>query len=156
YDYHDAAGVLVHKYGPHIFHTNSERAVQFLSEFTQWLPYEHRVLGSIDGQYVPIPFNLTSMGLVFGQKEGVRLNKLLIDEFGMEVKVPILKMRESSVQEIRKVADLIYEKVFLHYTTKQWGLRPEELDASVSARVPVFLSRDDRYFQDKFQKMPAL
>ncbi len=156
YDYHDAAGVMVHKYGPHIFHTNSERIVQFLSEFTEWRPYEHRVVGLIDDQFVPIPFNLTSMELVFGQKEGARLNKLLADAFGTEVRVPILKMRESPLREIRKVADFIYEKVFLHYTVKQWDLRPEELDASVSARVPVFLSRDDRYFQDKFQMMPTL
>lgn len=156
YDYHDAAGVMVHKYGPHIFHTNSERVVEFLSEFTEWRPYEHRVVGLIGEQFVPIPFNLTSMELVFGRTEGARLNKLLTDAFGTEVKVPILKMRESSSSEIRRVADIIYEKVFLHYTVKQWGLTPEDLDASVSARVPVFLSRDDRYFQDKFQMMPKL
>jgi UDP-galactopyranose mutase len=156
YDYYDGAGVMVHKYGPHIFHTNSERIVEFLSEFTGWKPYEHRVVGLVDGQFVPIPFNLTSMELVFGQNEGARLNKLLTDEFGTEVKVPILKMRESALSEVRKVADFIYEKVFLHYTIKQWDLRPEELDASVSARVPVFLSRDARYFQDTFQMMPTL
>lgn len=154
YDYYDAAGVLVHKYGPHIFHTNSRKVVDFLSDFTEWTPYEHRVLGLIDGQFVPVPFNLTSMELLFGQKEGQRLNGLLTDTFGIEVKVPILKMRESGSSEIRRIADYIYKKVFLHYTEKQWGLRPEQLDPSVSARVPVLLSRDDRYFQDRFQIMP--
>jgi UDP-galactopyranose mutase len=155
YDYHDAAGVMVHKYGPHIFHTNSDQVIKFLSAFTEWMPYEHRVLGLIDGQFVPIPFNMTSMELLFGKKEGARINKLLIDEFGAEVKVPILKMRQSPANEVRRVADFIYEKVFLHYTVKQWGLLPEQLAPSVSARVPVFLSRDDRYFQDKFQMMPG-
>jgi UDP-galactopyranose mutase len=156
YDCRDEAGVLVQKYGAHIFHTNSAKVVDFLSEFTGWQPYEHRVIALIGGQFVPVPFNLTSMELVFGRQTGRKLNKLLTDEFGMEVKVPVLKMRESVRPEIRKIADFIYEKLFLHYTVKQWGLRPEELDASVAARVPVYLSRDDRYFQDKFQKMPRL
>lgn len=155
YDHLDESGVLIHRYGPHIFHTNAPKVVEYLSRFTQWQPYEHRVRGWIDGQFIPLPFNLTSMELVFGPREGVRLNKLLADEFGLETKVPILKMRESASADVRRVADVIYEKVFLHYTVKQWGVRPEELDASVSGRVPVFLSRDDRYFHDSFQKMPS-
>jgi UDP-galactopyranose mutase len=153
YDHHDEHGVLVHRYGPHIFHTNSPRIVDYLSRFTEWRPYEHRVTGWVDGQFVPLPFNLTSMEMVFGQ-QAPHLNDRLIGEFGAESKVPILKMRESASQETRQIADLVYEKVFLHYTVKQWGVRPEDLDASVSARVPVHLSRDDRYFQDRFQIMP--
>jgi UDP-galactopyranose mutase len=153
YDHHDEHGVLVHRYGPHIFHTNSPRIVEYLSQFAEWRPYEHRVTGWVDGQFVPLPFNLTSMEMVFGQ-QAPHLNECLIGEFGAESKVPILKMRESSSQETRQIADLVYEKVFLHYTVKQWGVRPEDLDASVSARVPVHLSRDDRYFQDRFQIMP--
>lgn len=155
YDGLDDHGVLIHKYGPHIFHTNSQRVAVYLSQFTGWTPYEHRVRGLIDGEWVPLPFNLTSFEILFGQAEGQRLIKLLTDEFGSNVKVPILDMRNSASVDIRRVADRIYEKVFLHYTIKQWGLRPEELDASVSARVPVLLARDDRYFQDSFQFMPT-
>lgn len=154
FDEYDDAGVLVHRYGPHIFHTNSQIVSSYLSQFTQWRPYQHRVVGYVDGRFIPIPFNITSMELTFGRTEGQRLAKLLTDEFGLDTKVPILRMRQSSSADIRKVADIIYEKVFLHYTIKQWGRRPEELDASVSARVPVHLSFDDRYFQDSFQFMP--
>ncbi|MFN0220001.1 MAG: UDP-galactopyranose mutase [Hyphomicrobium sp.] len=155
FDYHDRHGVLIHKYGPHIFHTNSMRIANYLSGFTSWRPYEHRVMGWLNEQFVPLPFNLTSMEILFGNSEGGRLNKLLTDEFGIEVKVPILAMRQSKSPDVRRIADVIYEKVFLHYTKKQWGLTPEELDPAVSARVPVHLSRDDRYFQDSFQKMPS-
>ena len=155
YDHFDDAGVFIHRYGPHIFHTNAARVVEYLSQFTAWRPYEHRVRAWVDGQFVPVPFNFKSMEMVFGKQEGARLKKLLVDEFGLEVKVPILKMRQSQSADVRRVADVIYEKIFLHYTIKQWGLLPEELDASVSARVPVHLSHDDRYFQDSFQHMPA-
>ena len=155
HDYLDAHGVLVHRYGPHIFHTNAPRVVEYLSQFTTWRPYEHRTLAWVDDRLVPMPFNFTSTEIAFGRTEGARLNKLLADEYGTEVKVPILKMAASPNRQIRAVADRIYEKVFLHYTTKQWGLAPSELDPSVSARVPVHLSRDDRYFQDAFQKMPT-
>lgn len=155
YDPSDSHGVIVHKYGPHIFHTNAPQVAQYLSRFTTWRPYEHRVRGLVDDRWVPLPFNMTSFEDVFGVADGQRLIKLLADEFGVEVKVPILKMRESASRDIRLIADLIYDKVFLHYTVKQWGLTPEQLDASVSARVPVYVSRDDRYFQDAFQFMPA-
>ena len=155
HDYLDAHGILVHRYGPHIFHTNAPRVVEYLSQFTSWRPYEQRTLAWVDHRFVPVPFNFTSMEIIFGRSEGARLNKLLADEYGTEVKVPILKMIASPDQQIRAVAGQIYEKIFLHYTTKQWGLGPTELDPSVSARVPVHLSRDDRYFQDTFQKMPA-
>jgi len=155
FDELDDAGVLIHRYGPHIFHTNSDKVVDYLSRFTEWRPYEHRVTGYVDGQMVPVPFNFKSMEMLFGEIEGRRLNKILSDEYGLEVKVPILKLRASKSRDVRLLADFIYEKVFLHYTLKQWGVPPESLDAGVSARVPVHLSYDDRYFQDKFQKMPA-
>lgn len=155
FDVANQAGVIVHPYGPHIFHTNAARVTEYLSKFTAWRPYEHRVRGLVDGQFVPLPFNLTSMELVFGLGEGRRLNKLLTDEFGLEMKVPILSMRESASRDVRKIADFVYERVFLHYTTKQWGVTPKELAPSVLARVPVHLSRDERYFQDSFQYMPA-
>ena len=154
FDEFDDAGVLIHPHGPHIFHTNSPLVSSYLSQFTEWRAYEHRVGGYIDGRFVPIPFNITSMEVAFGPSEGRRLTKLLTDEFGLGSKVPILQMRQSASSEVRRVADFIYEKVFLNYNIKQWGLRPEELDPSVSARIPVHLSFDDRYFQDSFQFMP--
>ncbi len=154
YDRRNDAGVLFHQYGPHIFHTNAQVVVDYLSKFTDWLPYEHRVLGSINGRLIPIPFNLTSLHILFPKTEADRLTKILIDAYGMDQKVTILKMRESPSQEVRDLADFIYKNVFLGYTTKQWGLSPEELSPSVTARVPVYISYDDRYFQDAFQNMP--
>jgi UDP-galactopyranose mutase len=155
FDRRDEANVLYHQYGPHIFHTNAPVVVDYLSRFTEWLPYEHRVLGLVDGRLIPIPFNLTSLAILFPAGEAARLSQVLIDAYGMDQKVPILKMRESPVGGIRDLADFIYRNVFYGYTTKQWGLEPEELSPSVTARVPVHVSYDDRYFQDSFQKMPA-
>ena len=147
-------GILVHKYGPHIFHTNSEKVSRYLSAFTAWRPYEHRVLGEIDGKLVPIPFNLDSLDALFPAREAQALTRLLIETYGADRNVPILKMRESG-GALKDLADFIYAKVFEGYTLKQWSLRPEELDPSVSARVPVRIGRDGRYFQDSFQQMPA-
>ncbi|MEM7464783.1 MAG: UDP-galactopyranose mutase [Pseudomonadota bacterium] len=154
FDYVDENGVLVHKYGGHIFHTNSKQVERFLSKFTGWTPYEHKVNAWIDGQLVPLPINFNSLDMIFGKSEGKRMINALQEEFGEHTSVPILKMRKSSCSQIRHIADVIYEKVFLHYNLKQWGLAPEQLDPSVSARVPVRLSRDDRFFQDSFQNMP--
>lgn len=154
YDQRNDAGVLYHQYGPHIFHTNSQMVADYLSQFTEWMPYEHRVLGSISGRLIPIPFNLTSLQILFPKAEADRLAAILVDAYGMDQKVTILKMRESPVQGVRDLADFIYENVFLGYTTKQWGLSPEQLSPSVTARVPVYISYDDRYFQDSFQNMP--
>jgi UDP-galactopyranose mutase len=154
---HDHAGdygILIHRYGPHIFHTNSEKVWTYLSRFTRWRPYEHRVLGSIDGRLAPIPFNLDSLDILFPPGEAAKLARLLVDTYGLERKVPILRMREAGDAALRGLADYIYEKVFLNYTLKQWDLRPEDLDPSVSARVPVHISRDPRYFQDTYQAMP--
>lgn len=154
YDYPGEYGILIHKYGPHIFHTNSEKVWTYLSRFTRWRAYEHRVLGSIDGKLAPIPFNLDSLDILFPRREAEALSQQLIEAYGIEKKVPILKMREAQSGDLRGLADYIYEKVFLHYTLKQWGMRPEDLDPSVSARVPVHISRDPRYFQDTYQAMP--
>jgi UDP-galactopyranose mutase len=154
YDYAGDYGILIHRYGPHIFHTNSEKVWTYLSRFTSWRPYEHRVLGSIDGRLAPIPFNLDSLEILFPRNEAEALSRLLIDTYGLEKKIPILKMREADSAALRDLAGYIYEKVFLHYTLKQWDLRPEDLDPSVSARVPVHVSRDPRYFQDIYQAMP--
>lgn len=155
YDHTDASGVLVHKYGPHIFHTYDERVWQYLSRFTDWNGYSHEVLADVRGTYLPVPFNKESLRLAFGPERGSELIAKLVERFGDEVKVPISKLREERDPDLAEVADYIYENVFLHYTTKQWGKRPEEIDPSVTARVPVFLSEDLRYFQDPHQGLPT-
>lgn len=154
YDSYDSQGILIHNYGPHIFHTKVKKVWDYLSNFTDWYLYHHKVLGVIDGQKVPIPFNLNSINQVFPKNLAERLEKKLIENFGYNKKVPILKLREVEDTDLKFLADYIYEKVFLGYTTKQWGVTPEELDPSVTGRVPVYISRDDRYFQDPYQGMP--
>lgn len=155
YDYTDENAVLRHVYGPHIFHTNDMKAVDFLSRFTEWFPYEQRVLGYVKGKLVPIPFNLTSIEMLFDTDKAEHLKKVLIDAYGMEKKVPILELRKNEDPEIKELAEFIFENVFQYYTMKQWGLKAEEIDPAVTARVPVHVSYDDRYFQDSFQKMPS-
>ena len=159
YDRPDEAGVLIHQYGPHIFHTNNKTVFDWLSRFTQWRDYQHRVVADIpDGQggrlRYPVPFNLTSLETAFGTEEGRRLGEKLIAAYGAEKKVTILELRQNPDPEIASLADYVYEHVFVHYTMKQWGQTPEEIDPNTTARVPVFLSRDDRYFQDTYQGMP--
>lgn len=154
YDYYDEHGILVHKYGPHIFHTSDRRVWDYLSQFTAWRRYSHRVLAEIEGQRVPIPFNLNSLEQLFSDEHARRLERLLIDHFGFGAKVPILRLRETTDGELGALANFVYRSVFLGYNVKQWGLKPEELDASVSGRVPVRLSRDDRYFADRYQGIP--
>lgn len=154
YDYYNEQGILVHKYGPHIFHTKSKKVWQYLSQFTEWRPYFHHVLGVIDGKKVPIPFNINSLYELFPPKYAETLEAQLLESFGFGVKVPILKLRESASGDLQFLADYIYEKIFLNYTIKQWNLKPEELDKGVTGRVPVYISRDNRYFQDPYQAMP--
>lgn len=154
YDEYDEAGVLVHRYGPHIFHTNDQRAYDYLARFTEWSSYQHRVLADWYGTYMPVPFNKNSMEIAFGDEKAARLIEKLVDTFGDERKVTINELRAQEDPELQEVADFVYQNVFLYYTQKQWGLTPEEVDPSVTARVPVFISRDNRYFQDAFQGMP--
>ena len=159
YDRLDGAGVLIHQYGPHIFHTNDRRVYDWLSRFTRWRDYAHRVVADLpDGtggrMTFPVPFNLTSLETAYGPERGRALGDKLMAAYGAEKKVTILELRQSEDPEIRQVADYVYEHVFVHYTMKQWGQTPEEIDPNTTARVPVFLSRDDRYFQDAYQGMP--
>jgi UDP-galactopyranose mutase len=147
-------GILVHRYGPHIFHTNSDVVWRYLSNFTAWRPYEHRVLGLVEGKLVPIPFNLDSLAALFPEDVAARTENALIGQYGFGKKVPILKLRESDHPAIRDFAEFVYRNVFEGYTIKQWQLRPEELSPSVTARVPVSISRDGRYFQDTYQAIP--
>jgi UDP-galactopyranose mutase len=150
YDCYDDAGVLIHKYGPHIFHTNSADVFEYLSKFTQWRPYQHRVLASVDGQLVPLPINLDTINRLYGTK----LTSFEVDDFFKSVAEPRTEIRTSEDVVVSKVGRELYEKFFQNYTRKQWGLDPSELDAAVTARVPVRLNRDDRYFTDRFQAMP--
>jgi len=154
YDYYDNNGVLIHKYGPHIFHTKIKRVWDYLSNFTEWNLYHHKVLGVIDGNKVPIPFNLNSLYKLLPQSKAEILEKKLVEEFGYNIKVPILKLREKNDTELKFIADFVYEKIFLNYTMKQWGVKPDEIDPLVTNRVPVYISKDDRYFQDTYQGMP--
>ncbi len=154
YDYKDKNGILIHKYGPHIFHTDYKDVWNYISKFTDWIYYQHKVLGLIDGRLAPIPFNLNTLYELFPLKFAQKLEEKLIQKFGYNKKVPILELKKTKDKDLKFLADFIYEKIFLHYTEKQWGLKPEEIDASVTARVPVVISRDDRYFQDKYQGMP--
>lgn len=151
YDHHDEAGVLIHRYGPHIFHTNAQRIVDYLSRFTQWRPYEHRVLAVVDGQQVPIPINRTTLNALYG-----------LDLQSDEEAERYLASRAEPVETIRTSEDVVvnqigrelYEKFFRGYTRKQWGLDPSQLDKMVTSRVPTRTNTDDRYFTDTFQQMP--
>ena len=154
YDYFNDDGIDVHLYGTHIFHTDNEEVWHFLSQFTQWYPYQHEVKALIDGQLVPIPFNFNSIEQLFSKDVAKRLINALLEEFPFNQKVPILKLRQSKSKDLQFLADYVYEKVFLHYTVKQWGVRPEELDPLVTGRVPVFVGKDNRYFQSKYQGIP--
>ncbi len=150
FDYLDASGLLVHKYGPHIFHTNSTEVVEYLSRFTSWRDYEHRVLASVDGRLLPVPINIDTLN---------RLYDLNLDAVSMKA---FLASRAETVASIRTSEDIVvsrigrelYQKFFQGYTRKQWGLDPSELDASVAGRIPVRFDHDDRYFTDTFQAMP--
>jgi len=150
YDYHDDAGVLIHKYGPHIFHTNSREVFDYLSQFTQWRPYQHRVRANVDGQLLPIPINLDTINQVYG----LNLTAFEVDDFLASIAEPREQIRTSEDVVVSKVGRELYEKFFRGYTRKQWGLDPSELDASVTARVPTRTNRDDRYFTDTYQSMP--
>ncbi len=150
FDHYDDAGLLVHKYGPHIFHTNSRDVFAYLSQFTAWRPYEHRVLASVDGQLVPIPINLDTVNRLYG----LNLTSFELEEFFASVAEKREQVRTSEDVVVSKVGRELYEKFFRGYTRKQWGLDPSELDASVTARVPTRTNRDDRYFTDTYQAMP--
>jgi UDP-galactopyranose mutase len=150
YDHYDEAGVLVHKYGPHIFHTNSRDVFDYLSRFTEWRPYQHRVMAWVDGQLLPIPINLDTVNRLYN----TRFSSLELDAYFKSVAEPVEHVRTSEDVIVSKVGRDLYQKFFRNYTRKQWGLDPSELDASVTARIPVRTNRDDRYFTDFYQVMP--
>ena len=150
YDHADAAGILVHKYGPHIFHTNSREIFEYLSRFTTWRGYEHRVLASVEGKLLPIPINLDTINRLYGLK----LAENEVEKFLATRAIKYESPRTSEEVVLSRVGPDLYEKFFRNYTRKQWGVDPSQLDAQVTARIPVRINRDDRYFTDQFQFMP--
>jgi UDP-galactopyranose mutase len=150
YDHHDEHGILVHRYGPHIFHTNSKDVFTYLSRFTDWYPYQHRVQAWVDGQLVPIPINLDTINRLYGTS----FTSFQLADFFKSMAEPRAELRTSEDVIVSQVGRELYEKFFRGYTRKQWGLDPSELDAQVTARVPVRTNRDDRYFTDAYQAMP--
>lgn len=150
YDHFDDAGILVHKYGPHIFHTNCKEVFDYLSRFAEWRQYQHKVLASVDGQLVPIPINLDTINKLYG----LNLTSFQMEEFLASRAEKVEQIRTSEDVVISKVGRELYEKFFRGYTRKQWGLDPSDLDAQVTARVPTRTNRDDRYFTDTYQAMP--
>lgn len=146
--------IFIHKYGPHLFHTDHEDVFNYLSQFTEWIPYEHRVLGKINDKMVPIPFNFKSIQMIFDKETSQRLIKKLLDTYPINSKISILELKKTNDPELKMLAEYIYQNVFLGYTKKQWGKAPEEIDPSITSRVPIIIGWDDRYFQDKYQVMP--
>jgi UDP-galactopyranose mutase len=150
YDCYNDDGILIHKYGPHIFHTNSKDVFDYLGNFTEWRPYEHRVLASVDGQLVPMPINLDTINKLYG----LNLTSFQVEEFFQSVAEEVSEIKTSEDVVVSKVGRELYNKFFKNYTNKQWGLDPSQLDKSVTSRVPTRTNRDDRYFTDTFQAMP--
>lgn len=155
FDNKDDNNILIHKYGPHLFHTDNKNVWDYLSSFTKWDVYFHEVLAQIDGKKVPIPFNLNTIYEIFPSTLASKLEEKLLANFKLNSKVPILDLKKSTDKDLQFLADFVYEKVFVNYTSKQWNLRPEDMDSTVTARVPIFIGRDDRYFNDTYQAVPS-
>jgi len=155
YDYKDENGIIIHKYGPHLFHTDCKEVFDYLSNFTDWHIYHHRVLAFIDGKKVPVPFNLNTLYMVFPEIIAKRIEQKLLVKYPYSSKIPILELKKEEDEDLKFLAGFIYEKIFLNYTIKQWGLKPEDVDIEVTGRVPVYISRDDRYFTDRYQAVPV-
>lgn len=154
YDVIDKNGITVQPFGPHIFHTKYKEVFDFLSRFTEWTPYTHKVLANLKGKLVPVPFNLTSLYACYPKPKADRIANTLIKEVGEGKKVPILQLKNHENPEIREFAEFVYNNIFYKYTKKQWRMRPEELGEEVMNRVPVYVSYEDGYFTDEYQFMP--
>ncbi|OGI06347.1 MAG: UDP-galactopyranose mutase [Candidatus Margulisbacteria bacterium GWF2_35_9] len=149
-------GIMVHQYGAHIFHTSIKEVYDFLSQFTTFTDYQHQVKAVIQGKEVPVPFNFNSIDILFDKNRAHELKDKLLSHYNLDSKVPILELQNAEDKDLQFLAEFVYENLFLHYTLKQWGLRPDELDKSVSGRVPVYIGTDDRYFPwDAYQGIPS-
>ena len=153
YDYYDDNGVLVHKYGPHIFHTSNEDVWAYLSQFTEWHKYHHEVNASVDGKLIPLRFNLNSIEIVFPDKSQL-IREKLINAYGMESTVSVMELMNNPDLDLKALGDFLYDKIFVNYTLKQWGMKLDELDPAVAARVPIAITYKDGYFNHKYQALP--
>ena len=154
YDAKDEHGVLIHVYGPHIFHTSMENVYGFLSRFTDWYEFRHEVVANVHGEYMPVPFNLHTLRKAYGEEKGKELEDKLISIYGMGTKVPILTLMNHEDPDLQMIGKYVYDNIYVYYTMKQWGKKPEEIDPAVTARVPVNVSYDCGYFSDKYQGVP--
>jgi len=155
YDYFNEDGIIIHKYGPHIFHTNFKEVWEYIKQFDEFFPYKHRVLGNIDGTLVPIPFNFKSLELTHSKEEADLIKETIKREFPDKTRVSILDLLNNKNEILQKFGDYVYQKVFVYYTSKQWGIHPDKIDKSVINRVPVILGYEDTYFGDTYQFMPS-
>ncbi len=154
HDYKDENGITIHAYGSHIFHTEHEKVWNFIRQFTDFNQYMHKVVALVDGIETTIPFNIQSLHKVLPASLAQRLEEKLLQRFSYNSKIPILEFLEQDDEDLKFLAHYVYEKVFLQYTAKQWGLTPKGIDSAVTARVPLYISQDCRYFQDKYQGIP--
>ena len=154
YDAKDEHGVLIHVYGPHIFHTGREAVYEFLSRFTDWYEFRHEVVANVHGEYMPVPFNLHTLKKAYGEEKGKELEEKLVNTYGMGTKVPILTLMNHEDSDLQMIGKYVYDNIYVYYTMKQWGNKPEEIDPAVTARVPVNVSYDCGYFADKYQGVP--
>lgn len=154
YDTKDEHGVLIHVYGPHIFHTSRENVYDFLSRFTDWYEFRHEVVANVHGQLMPVPFNLHTLKAAYGEERATELEEKLVRIYGMGTKVPILDLMNHEDADLQMIGKYVYDNIYLYYTMKQWGKKPEEIDPAVTARVPVNISYDNGYFSDKYQGVP--
>lgn len=154
YDCYDGAGILIHKYGPHIFHTNDKEVYDFLCRFADFNGYSHKVVAQLRDGTVPVPFNCEGLRRIYGEEKAKRLTEALKEKYGTDT-VSIMALRESEDAELKALGEFVYENIFLYYTMKQWEKKPSEIDPRTPARVPVRLSEDDRYFTDTYQGLPV-
>lgn len=156
YDFFKKDGQYIQRYGPHIFHTKDKNVWDFLSRFTEWYDYTHKVLAYIDGKLLPVPFNLNSLKIAFTKELAAKIEAKLLKTIGLNKSATILNLKKSPDRDLRILADYVYSKIFLNYTLKQWGFKPDELDPQVTNRVPIFVGKDDAYFrEDPYQGIPA-
>lgn len=155
YDELDENNIIIHKYGPHLFHTSNDKVVNYISKFTKFDIYQHKVLAYVNGMYIPIPFNFKSIDMLFPQEVSTKIKSKLLETYELDQRIPILELLTNKDDTIRKFANFVYDKIFKNYTAKQWGKKPEEIDPEVTSRVPVVIGYDDRYFTDKYQYVPS-
>lgn len=154
YDYRDKNNIMIHKYGSHIFHTNNEKVWSFLKRFSDFNNYIHKVDVVIDGKKVQIPFNFNTLYQLFPETTAKKIKEKLLEKYNYGAKIPILEFQKQNDEDLKFLAKYVYEKIFLNYTIKQWGLKPNEIDKTITSRVPLCLDNDNRYFQDKYQGIP--